>query len=148
MTFGDTKEGTMGIRTHPNLRLRNDARRGVTTANGQALNSAGDRDGKLWGKRAKWVDYWGKIGDHIVGVAIFEHPSSARHPTWWHARDYGLVAANAFGVHDFEKKPRGTGDMVIEAGGSVTFKYRFLFHEGDAEAAKIAERYAAYAGTR
>ena len=35
--------------------------------------------------------------------------------------------------------------MVVEAGDSVTFKYRFLFHEGDAEQAKTAERYTEYA---
>lgn len=144
VTFGDTKEGTMGIRTHPNLRLKNDKRRGVTTANGQSLNSEGIRNGEMWGKRAKWVDYWGKIEGHTVGIAIFDHSGNPRHPTWWHARDYGLVAANAFGVHNFEKKPAGTGDMVIEAGDSVTFRYRFLFHEGDADTAKIAERYAEY----
>ena len=87
ITFGDTKEGTMGIRTHPNLRLKNDPRRGVTTANGKSVNSEGVRDGKMWGQRARWVDYWGKIEGHAVGVAILEHPGNPRSPTWWHARD-------------------------------------------------------------
>ena len=144
LTFGDTKEGTMGIRTHPNLRLSNNPEHGVTTANGQAINSEGHRDKDLWGKRAKWVDYWAEIKGHVVGVAIFDHPDNPRHPTWWHARDYGLVAANPFGVHNFEKKPKGTGDLVIPAGDSVTFRYRFLFHEGDADQAKIADLYRRY----
>ena len=60
-TFGDSKEGTMAIRTHPNLRLENDPARGVTTANGQALNSEGMKNADVWGKRADWIDYWGKI---------------------------------------------------------------------------------------
>ena len=77
----------------------------------------------------------------MVGVAIFDHPSNPRHPTWWHARAYGLVAANAFGVHNFESKPAGTGDFTIEAGESATFRYRFLFHEGDVERGKIAWHY-------
>ena len=145
VTFGDTKEGTMAIRTHPNLRLENDLDHGVTTADGRALNSSGLRDKKLWGKRAAWVDYWGKIDGKTLGIAFFDHPQNPRHPTWWHARDYGLVAANAFGVHDFTKKPKGTGNMVIGAGDSVTFRYRFIFHEGDAEVARIAEAYAGFA---
>lgn len=137
--FGDTKEGSMGIRTHPNLRLSNG--KGVTTANGNALNSAGHKDKQLWGKRAKWVDYWGKIDDHTVGVAIFDHPNNPRHPTWWHARDYGLIAANPFGIHNFERKKKGVGDMTVKKGEKLSFLYAFLFHEGDAESAGIAETY-------
>ena len=145
LTLGDTKEGSMAIRTHPNLRLSNDPRGGVTTANGQALNSEGVSGKDLWGKRAKWVDYWGKIDEKTVGVAIFDHPDNPRYPTWWHARDYGLITANPFGVHNFEGKPKGAGDMVIKAGESVTFRWRFFFHEGSAEQAKIALRCRQYA---
>lgn len=145
VVFGDTKEGTMGIRTHPALRLRNDERRGVKSANGKAVNSEGVGGREVWGKRAKWVDYWGDIDGKTLGVAIFDHPSNPRHPTWWHAREYGLIAANPFGIHDFEKKPAGTGDMTIPGGESRTFRYRFILHEGDVKQAKIAGRYADYA---
>ncbi len=144
LRLGDTKEGTMAIRMHPNLRLRNDPGRGVTTANGKAINSEGQRDGDLWGKRARWIDYHGQIDGKTVGIAIFDHPDNPRHPTWWHARDYGLVAANPLGIHDFERKPAGTGDMVIPAGERVTFRWRFVFHEGDAETADIEGMYDAW----
>ena len=60
-------------------------------------------------------------------------------------RDYGLFAANPFGIHDFEKKPAGTGDLEVAAGQSVTWRYRFYFHRGDEQEAKVAERYAEYA---
>lgn len=142
--FGDTKEGSMGIRTHPNLRLKNDPGRGVTTANGQAVNSEGVTGKNLWGKRATWVDYYGKIDNKTVGVAIFEHPQNPRTPTWWHARDYGLVAANPFGVSYFEGKKRGTGDMLFKPGDRVRFRYRFIFHEGDAKAANIGTQFKLY----
>lgn len=145
VTFGDTKEGTMGLRLHPNLRLENEPPH-VTTAVGRALNSEGDRGKEVWGKRAKWVDYWGQIDDKTVGVAIFDHPSNLRHPTWWHARQYGLFAANPFGVHDFEGKPKGEGDYHIEEGESATFLYRILFHEGDAESVNVESAYQAFAG--
>ncbi|MBL7220702.1 MAG: PmoA family protein [Phycisphaerae bacterium] len=148
VTFGDTKEGTMAIRTNPVLRMDNDPRRGVTGARGKCVNSEGVKGKAIWGKRAKWVDYWAPVDGKTVGVAIFDHPSNPRHPTWWHARAYGLVTANPFGVHNFEKKPAGTGNMKIKAGQSVAFLYRFLFHEGDAKEAKIAERYKAFAKTK
>ncbi len=145
VTFGDSKEGTLAIRTHPNLRLENDPRHGVTTANGQAVNSEGIRGREVWGKRADWIDYWGTIDSKVVGIAIFDHPTNPRHPTHWMARHYGFIGANPFGLNAFEGKPPGTGDMTIPAGQKVTFRYRFLFHEGDPEKAKIIERYRNYA---
>ncbi|MCX6902695.1 MAG: PmoA family protein, partial [Verrucomicrobia bacterium] len=76
-----------------------------------------------------------------VGIAIFDHPSNPVFPTYWHVRDYGLFGANPFGLHDFEKKEPGAGNMTIAAGKSVTFKYRFYLHEGDEKQGKVAERY-------
>ncbi len=142
VTFGDTKEGSMGIRTHPALRLKG------KVAKGKAQNSEGHKNRDLWGKRAKWVDYWGPINGKTVGIAIFDHPQNPRYPTWWHARDYGLVAANAFGVHNFERKKRGTGDFKIKSGSSTTFKFRFLFHPGDVNSAKVAEHFEQWARTK
>jgi hypothetical protein len=148
VTFGDTKEGTMGIRIHPLMRLDSDKKRGNHTAKGNAINSEGIEGGEIWGKRAKWVDYWAPIDGETIGIAIFDHPANPRHPTWWHARKYGLVAANPFGIHDFEKKPEGTGDMKIGAGESKSFRYRFLFHRGDNEAANIPAEYEAFAAQK
>jgi len=149
VVFGDTKEGSMGIRTHPALRLMKDVKAGVADANGKAINSEGDRGPfGIWGKRAKWVGYWGDIDGKTVGIAIFDHPGNPRHPTWWHARPYGLVAANPFGIHDFEKQPKGTGDMKIPAGEEVTLRYRFLFHEGDVETGEVRKHYDTYAASQ
>tara|TARA_Y100000588_G_scaffold137692_1_gene151421 strand:- start:857 stop:1807 length:951 start_codon:yes stop_codon:yes gene_type:complete len=139
VTFGDTKEGSMGIRSNPTLRLKG------SVAKGKAINSEGVEGRAIWGKRAAWVSYSAPFKSGSVGFSIFDHPTNLRHPTWWHARDYGLVAANPFGIHNFERKPKGTGNLKILKGSDITFKYRFLFHEGDAEGAKIAERYAKWA---
>jgi hypothetical protein len=146
VTFGDTKEGTMAIRTRPELQLVNDLKQGVTTANGHAVNSDGARDANIWGKRANWVDYWAEVEGKTLGVAIFDHPENPRHPTWWHAREYGLISANPFGIHDFEKdKPATAGSLTLPEGKSITLRYRFVFHEDDAEKAKIADLYEQYA---
>lgn len=132
LVFGDTKEGTFGLRLAPELRLRG------KVAKGQALNSEGVTGKDCWGKRARWITYWGPIDGSEVGVAIFDHPKNHAHPTWWHARDYGLVAANPFGVHDFEKKPAHTGDLTVPVGKERTFRYRVVLYRGVAEA-KVLE---------
>jgi hypothetical protein len=141
LTFGDTKEGTMAMRLAESMRLTHGK---GEKGDGHIVNSEGVRDGDTWGKRAKWVDYYGPVEGKIVGVAMFDNPKNPRYPTWWHVRDYGLFAANPFGVHDFEKKPKGTGDMTVKAGDSVTFRYRFYIHSGDEKQAKVAEQFEEY----
>jgi len=145
VTFRDDKHGIMAIRTHPNLRLDNDPGRGVTTANGQAVNSEGVSGKAVFGKRAEWIDYWGEIDGETVGIAIFDHPANPRHPTWWMARGYGYVAADPFGAHAIGGEPPGTGDMTIKAGEAIAFRYRFVFHQGDPKQAQIAEHFRKYA---
>jgi sugar phosphate isomerase/epimerase len=139
VVMGDTKEGSMAIRLAPTMRV--DGKVGK----GHIINSEGHRDGAAWGKRAAWCDYYGPVDGYVVGVAIFDHPSNPKHPTWWHVRTYGLFAANPFGVHNFENKPEGIGDITIPAGESLTFKYRLYFHQGDEKQAKVADQYRQYA---
>ena len=149
ITLGDTKEGSMAIRVPDSMVVTKTITEGKKKekkpGNGHIITSEDVRDADAWGKQAVWIDYHGPVNDKTVGVAIFDHPHNPRHPTWWQVRDYGLFAANPFGVHDFEKKPAGTGDMKIEAGKSVTFRYRFVFHEGDEKQGRIAERYQEFA---
>jgi hypothetical protein len=139
LKFGDSKEGTMGMRLKETKRLKG------KVGKGHIVNSEGLRDGKTWGKRADWVDYYGPADGREVGVAIFDHPSNPRHPTWWHVRDYGLFAANPFGQHEFEKtRDKHAGDLTVPAGKSITFKYRFYIHEGDEAPSSIEEAYKKY----
>lgn len=138
VVLGDTKEGSMAIRLVPTMRVKG------KVAKGHILNSNGDKDGETWGKSAAWCDYYGPIGSETVGVAIFDNPLNPRHPTWWHVRDYGLFAANPFGVHYFEKKPAKSGDLTIPSGETVTFRYRFYFHKGNTEDADISGHYTEY----
>ena len=139
VTFGDTKEGTLALRLHPALRLRGEL------AGGHCLNSEGLRDGDCWGKRARWVSYWGPIEGATVSVTIFDHPSNPRHPTWWHARDYGLFAANPFGVHDFEHQPAGSGDLRLEPGERISLRYRLLLGLGAADVQQLESAFANFA---
>jgi len=142
VVMGDTKEGSMAIRLAPTMRVEG------KVGKGHIVNSEGVRDKATWGKRAAWCDYYGPVEGQIVGVAIFDHPQNPKHPTWWHVRDYGLFAANPFGVHNFEGKPKGTGDITIPSGQSLTFRYRFYFHKGDEKQGKVAEHYREYVVTK
>jgi hypothetical protein len=130
----------MAVRLAETMRLKG------KVGKGHIVNSEGVRDGDTWGKRAAWVDYYGPVDGKTVGIAIFDHPSNPRHPTWWHVRDYGLFAANPFGLHEFEKKqPKGAGELIVPAGKTISFKYRFYIHSGDDKEAKVGEAYKAYA---
>ena len=114
--FGDTKEGTFGIRVAGTMDV--DAKKG-----GKIVNAQGDKDAAAWGKRSEWVEYSGPVGETNVTIKVFDTPDSFRYPTYWHVRTYGLLAANPFGEHDFLNQPEKTGDCVLKRGETVRFKY-------------------------
>ena len=143
VTFGDTKEGFMAVRTNPALQLTGDPQHGVV-AHGRAVNSRGITGKDMWGQRADWVDYSGPIDGQTMGLAMFDHPQNPRHPTYWHARDYGLVTANPFGVSDFTAGKETGGAMTVPAGQEQRFRYRIVLHRGDASEAGIAKLYEEY----
>lgn len=134
--IADTKEGIFAIRVT----------KALEPPLGHMVNSNGGEDEKqIWGRRADWVDYDGRVGGEEVGIAVFDSPRSFRHPTYWHARAYGLMAANPFGIREFTHDPSQDGSYTIPEGESVTFRYRVLIHEGNHEQAHVAEGYQQYA---
>ncbi len=141
LVLGDTKEGSMAIRLAESMRVK--AADG-SVGSGHLVNREGLENAAVWGTHSAWCDYSGPVGASVQGVAIFDHPGNPRHPSTWHARDYGLFAVNPFGLHDFEKAPAGTGDLKIPAGKSVTFRYRFYFHPGDSVQAEVEQHYTDY----
>ena len=84
------------------------------------------------------------IDNQSLGIAILDHPGNLRHPTRWHARGYGLCAANPFGLHDFKNVKDPIGAYTLPAGESMTMRYRVIFHPGDEKDAKIAEAFDVY----
>ena len=136
ITMGDTKEGTFAIRVV----------KALDSPPGRMVNADGASGEKgIWGKRSDWVDYYGRVADEDVGVAILDHPRNLRAPTYWHARAYGLLAANPFGLKQFTGDRRQDGRYVIPAGGSLTFRYRVFIHHGGAPQAGVAEAYRQFA---
>ena len=140
VTLGDTKEaGLISVRVAKGI-----------SAKPTLINSTGASGEKqVWGKPADWVDESGMIDGKAYGIAIFDHPSNPRHPTPWHAREYGLLSANEFGLHAFDKKEAaGAGDFKIEKGKTAVFRYLVIIHDGDAAAAGLPEKYQAFATTK
>jgi hypothetical protein len=136
--FGDTKEGSFAIRLADQLIEKKPGA-------GKMTNAAGATGMKeVWGKPSPWVDYSGTIDGQPVGIAIFDHSKNPKHPTTWHARDYGLFAANPFGDHDFYNDKTKDGSVSFDAGKSIRFRYRVVIHPGDTASANIAELYKAW----
>jgi hypothetical protein len=134
--FGDTKEGSFGLRIAESMRT--DRKLG-----GKIVTSTGFEDDKAWGQRASWVDYHGPVEGEQLGIAILNHPSSFGYPTHWHVRTYGLFAANPFGAGDFRGEKVETAH-VLKKGETLTLRYRVLFHDGNVEAGQIAKAFEAY----
>jgi hypothetical protein len=139
-SFNDTKEGVMALRLATQLDGKH---------SGKMVSSSGAAGEKaVWGKAFPWVDYAGAIDGEKLGVAIFDHPSNPKHPTYWHSRDYGLFAANVFGERDFFNDKSRNGGMVLEPGKSWKFRYRIVIHPGDHSDARIGALYERWAKTK
>ncbi|MGD0128793.1 MAG: PmoA family protein [Terriglobia bacterium] len=135
VVMGDTKEGTFAIRLAKEL----------NSPPGHMVNSSGaEGEKEIWGKPADWVDYDGTVAGEELGIAVFDSPKSFRHPTTWHARGYGLLAANPFGWREFFKDPDKDGSWTIQQGKTLRFRYRVFVHHGDYKQAKVAEAYQEY----
>ena len=138
LTLGDTQEGLVCFRFDDAFKQEN----GATLTNSDGLVGTEN----IWGKRAAWVDYSTTLQGQRVGVAIFDHPSNPRHPTYWHARGYGLCTANVFGVRSFTGNDSKDGTMKVAEGGEVRFQYRFVVHPGGAKEIDIKQLYSVYSG--
>ncbi len=144
VTFRDTKEGMFAIRVAPWLKENG--------GNGKYLSSRGGQSAKdIWGRRAEWVSLSGNKEGCFAGVVIMHHPSSENFPTFWHARDYGLFAANPLGQSVFQKGTNTANpkpyNLTLEPGESALFRYRMLIHDGPLTAREITGEYHQYRGS-
>ena len=144
VSMNDNKEGMLGIRVARELEHPSDKPELFTDANGIAtavptLNNAGVR-GKyrsseglegdaVWGTRGKWTNLSGEIKGEKVSLAILDHPKNVGYPTYWHARGYGLFAANPLGQKALSNGKEEL-NFKLAAGESVTFQYRILVYSG------------------
>lgn len=124
-TLGKTKEaGPIAVRMNDEL---------VVGKTGRFETPDGINEDEIWMKRAPWCDYCGTAEGHRCGITIMDCPDNFGYPTYWHSRNYGLMAPN----NSFIPEPRR-----IEAGDEAKWTFRVVIHNGDTRSAEISERYA------
>ena len=150
MSLGDNKEGVIGMRVARQLEIPSNKPEVFTDASGKAtdvptlnnegvngdyLTSEGKTGDAAWGTRGKWCVLSGKVGADPVSIAIFDSPANPGYPTYWHARGYGLFAANPLGQKDLSNG-KDQLNFSLAAGQSATFHYRILIVDGSPTAAE------------
>ncbi len=144
VNFKDNKEGVLGIRLaraleHPSTKpeLFTDASGNATTVaqmsnegvSGKYISSEGIEGDNVWGTRGKWVNLNGTLDKQPVSLVILDNPQNPGYPTYWHARGYGLFAANPLGQNALSGG-KETLNYSLASGKSVTFRYKVLIHSG------------------
>lgn len=161
VSFNDAKDGMLGLRLAHELQIPatedqqfTDNKGNVTIvkggtdhiANGNYLTSAGKTGNDAWSTRGVWCKVFGKMGADSVSIAIIDHPKNPDYPTFWHARGYGLFAANPLGEKVFTNG-KSSLNLKLKKGESVTFRYRIVISNGNntLNAAELNEMAAKFA---
>jgi len=142
VSFPDVKDGLLGLRVAHELQLPSaetssftDDKGHVTIVKadtiptGNYLTSEGYQGDSAWSSRGKWCLLYGKKGNDIISIAIIDHPLNPGYPTYWHARGYGLFAANTLGQKIFSKGANQF-NFSLQKGASVSFRYRVVIASG------------------
>jgi len=143
VAFNDAKDGMLGLRMAHELQIPTmkdqkftDDKGIVTTvkastdktATGNYITSEGKEGDSAWSTRAVWCKAYGKMGADSISISIIDHPSNPNYPTFWHARGYGLFAANPLGEKVFTNG-KSAKNLHLKKGESVTFKYRIIIQD-------------------
>jgi len=157
--FTDNKEGMFAIRVARELELPTEKpaklmdSHGVVTkvekmdntfVKGNYRSADGVEGKEVWATRSRWMKLASEIKGEPVALVIIDHPSNTGYPTYWHARDYGLFAANTLGQKVFSKG-KNELNFSLKKGESATFKYRLIVASEnltDNQINKLADEYA------
>lgn len=144
VNFKDAKDGMLGLRLAHELQIPTTKdqkftdNKGIVTIvkggtdnipNGNYITSEGIQGDNAWSTRAAWCKVYGKMGQDSVSVVIIDHPKNPNYPTFWHARGYGLFAANPLGEKIFTNG-KSEKNLQLKKGESVTFRYRVVVDNG------------------
>jgi hypothetical protein len=106
---------------------------------GTMINAEGAKSEKeTFGAKSPWIDYYGKRGTMVEGLAIFQNPSNPWYPSPWFTRDYGFISPTPMYWPE-----KGEG-IYFKKGEKLSLRYRVLIHAGDYIAAKIPEAFDRY----
>jgi hypothetical protein len=145
LTFRDTKEGMLGLRVaraleqpSPRPEIFTDASGRPTAVpvldntgvSGLFTSSEGLTGDAVWGTRARWMALAGRVGGEDVVLLLLDHPGNPGSPPYWHARGYGLLAANPFGPKAYSSGREAERPRSLEKGQTVVFRYRLAILPG------------------
>jgi hypothetical protein len=155
VVFHDDKEGLLGMRVAHFLESPTEKGGMFLDANGKATQvaaadtagatgvyrtSEGTAGDAVWSTRGKWCELSGTTQDgKAETIAILDHTGNPGYPTYWHARGYGLFAANPLGAHIFNPKAEPM-NYSIDPGKTATFRYRVLLLSGNATPDQLNEQ--------
>lgn len=121
IVFGDQEEMGLGVRMAS--RIAESAGQGGLLTNSEGATTAT----KVWGQPAAWCDYSGEVDGRPAGITIVGHPRNVR-TNWWHARDYGFMAANLFGRAAMQQ---GSPSRIeVPLGEEFRLRYAVIVHVG------------------
>jgi hypothetical protein len=159
VSMTDNKEGVLGMRvaraleapaTQAELFTDASGRRTEVAVlsnegvNGKYLTSEGVQGDAVWGTRGRWATLGGVLEGEPVTLAILDHPSNVGFPTYWHARGYGLFAANPLGQAALSNNKERL-DFKLAQGQSTTFRHRILILNGAQQPARMEQLYKEWA---
>ncbi|MFO7622443.1 MAG: PmoA family protein [Bacteroidales bacterium] len=111
----------------------------AVTSGGTMINAEGAKGEKdTFGKGSAWIDYYGKRGDGVEGLAILQHPSNPWYPSPWFTRDYGFISPTPM------YWPENGEETFLKNGTQLLLRYRVLVHAGTHAEAGIAEAFEEY----
>jgi len=106
---------------------------------GTMVNAEGAKGEKdTFGKSSPWIDYYGKRGEAVEGLAILQHPSNPWYPSPWFTRDYGFISPTPM------YWPENGEETFLKKGEALLLRYRILVHGGNTTDAKIGELFELY----
>jgi len=121
--FGDQEEMGLGLRLATPLVVKG--------GSGTITNSEGGKnENEVWGKQADWCDYSGVFDGRRVGMLLVPHKDNFRR-SWFHARDYGFVAANPFGQNAFTKGEKSR--IEVKPGEQLELQFGIWIYSADAK---------------
>ena len=162
VVFTDNKEGFFGMRVARGLELPSKRPERLvdesgkptpkpivdnTGVSGQYTSSEGLQGDAVWGTRGRWMMLTGTVDAAPVTVAILDNPENPGFPTYWHARGYGLFAANPLGEKVLTEGKREL-NLTLEPGKSTTFQFRVVILDRTAKPADIEQAYQAFAAAK
>jgi hypothetical protein len=144
VVLGESKEGLLGLRVA--RFLEQPEGKSEENVTGRYLTSEGKEGDAAWGTRGRWTLLSGVHEGQAVTVAVLDHPKNPGHPTYWHARGYGLFAANPIGQQVFDAaQPKR--ELVVEPGRPLTFRYRVLIVSKRLAAKDVEKEYRRFSET-